>query len=461
MGPAHDHAAEPGRDTGPRPAHVPSPAGHAVHRPDAHRPLAVATLPALQRAAGNHAVAAMLGAPGVQRQETPAGPPTLDEQYREALRTADQTGDYGEAAMLLNGFSREDITQRLAALDEQQIAYLHLGAVNHPGVGPGSQVAQMTGPGAPRASTAGPVSSQAPGAPAPAPAGARTGLTPEAIAAMSATDRLVEAFQRARIPAAMRERILAVMTPEALVAAVVSFVVAFAVSQLTPVGWAADFALALTVVFVGMSLVRAAEHLIAFAEARNATTEEQLDHAGQEFARAVAEIGVDAVLFLITRKMAPAAGAGGAPPPPAGGVVLVTTQGQLVVVAVDAVPVAIASQAGIAGGALMSAAAGGGGGGEDDDFDDFDPEADYWERKFRGSRQKELPKRTRISDANKQELQESGWLRSRMPSVERRRQFMDWLEERHHWREGIEHGHVKPGSPGAEEALREFLLDNP
>ena len=133
------------------------------------------------------------------------------------------------------------------------------------------------------------------------------------------------------------------MTPEALVAAVVSFVVAFAVSQLTPVGWAADFALALTVVFVGMSLVRAAEHLIAFAEARNATTEEQLDHAGQEFARAVAEIGVDAVLFLITRKMAPAAG--GAPPPPAGGVVLVTTQGQLVVVAVDAVPVAIASQA--------------------------------------------------------------------------------------------------------------------
>ncbi|GLY94015.1 hypothetical protein [Actinoplanes sp. NBRC 103695] len=184
------------------------------------------------------------------------------------------------------------------------------------------------------------------------------------VAAMSPTERLVEAFQRAPIAAAVRERILSVLSPEALVAALLSFAAVFAISQLTPVGWAADLVLALSVVFVGAGLLRAAQHLVAFAGASSATSEEELDQAGQEFADAVAEIGVDAVLLLLTRKIGPSGPSGGAPPA-AGPVVLMEKGGTLAVVAVNTVPAQVAAQAGIGTGALMSTASGGGGGGSD------------------------------------------------------------------------------------------------
>jgi hypothetical protein len=263
---------------------------------------------------------------------------------------------------------------------------------------------------------------------------------------MSGTERLVEAFNRARINEAVRARILAAFTPETFVAAVLSFAVAFAVSQLTPVGWAADFALAMTIVFVGTALLRATQHLVAFADARNATSEEDLDRAGQHFAEAVAEIEIDTILLLLTRAFAPAAGAGGAPPPPAG-VVIAVRGGQLAVVAVDMVPVAVATQAGIAGGALMSAASGGGGGRDDD----------YWEDTY-GEDEPPL-RQTRISDGNKQELEDTGWLRRLLPDAARRREFMEWLQRGHEI--GEEHVHLRPGSPEAEQAVQEFLLENP
>ncbi|MFG1607897.1 hypothetical protein [Actinoplanes sp. NPDC049265] len=199
--------------------------------------------------------------------------------------------------------------------------------------------------------------------PAPVVASERRPLSPEAIAALSPADRLVAAFERAPIAAAVRARILAVLSPEALVAALLSFAAVFAISQLTPVGWAADLALALSVVFVGAGLIRAAQHLVAFADARSAATEEQLVQAGKEFADAIAEIGVDAVLLLLTRKLGPSGPSGGAPPA-AGPVVLMQRGGALAVVAVNTVPAQIAAQAGIAGGALMSTASGGGGGGD-------------------------------------------------------------------------------------------------
>jgi hypothetical protein len=60
----------------------------------------------------------------------------------------------------------------------------------------------------------------------------------------------------------------------------------------------------------------------------------------------------------------------------------------------------------------------------------------------------------RISDANKAELQESGWLKERLKDPENRRQFMDWLEDRHK----VEaHEHVSPGSPRANALLDEWL----
>lgn len=212
--------------------------------------------------------------------------------------------------------------------------------------------------------------------PGPPTAAPPARLTPEAIAVMSPSDRMVVAFRRAPIAPAVRDRILAVLTPQALVAALVSFAAVFAVAQLTPVGWAADLALVLTAVFAGAGLIRAAQHLVAFAEARSATSEEHLDRAGEEFADAVAEIGVDTVLLLLTRKLGPAGPPGGAPPA-AGPVVLMERGGALAVVAVNTVPAQIASQAGIAAGALMSTASGegGGGGGSDKPTGDREPTA--------------------------------------------------------------------------------------
>ncbi|UUZ68711.1 DUF4157 domain-containing protein [Polaromonas sp. P2-4] len=76
--------------------------------------------------------------------------PTLDRLYNTAVQAARQTGNWQDAAEKLNGFNREDIQNRLAQLSLDEIAYLHLGALDNPRVGLDSQVAQLTKPGAPR-----------------------------------------------------------------------------------------------------------------------------------------------------------------------------------------------------------------------------------------------------------------------------------------------------------------------
>ncbi|WP_258725113.1 hypothetical protein [Cellulomonas sp. NS3] len=400
----------------------------------------------LQRSAGNGAVSRLVAAHSVVQRQDVDSAGTLDERYQSALRSADSTGDYRTAAELLNGFSRDDIASRLAALTDEQVSYLHLGATGNPNVGPGSQVAQLTAPGEPRASTVGPTSSTGTTSAGPAQGSvpAATGLTPEQIAAMTPTERMIEAFARARIDTALRERLLQVFTPETFVVAVVSFLIAFGASQVTPVGWAADVAILLTVVFTGVALLRAIDHLMGFAAARNATTEADLDAAGMEFSHAVAGLSVDALILLLTRRIAPAAGGGG-PPPALSGFVFAGRNGELVMIAVDTVPVAVAGEVGIASGGLMSMSGRGGrrGGGHDDDHDEYE----------------DMPRRTRISDGNKSELQESGWLRGRLPDVERRREFMEWLQRGHEI--GEPHQHLRPGSREAEAALRDFLLENP
>ena len=65
-----------------------------------------------------------------------------------------------------------------------------------------------------------------------------------------------------------------------------------------------------------------------------------------------------------------------------------------------------------------------------------------------------LPKEKRISDANKAELQESGWLRERLPNQGDGIEFMKWLERGH--KEGEAHEHLRPGSSQALEKLREW-----
>ena len=63
----------------------------------------------------------------------------LDQQYQQAV----ESGDWVNAARILNGFQRSDISTRLGKLKPDQIASLHQAALQI--VGADSQLAQMTG----------------------------------------------------------------------------------------------------------------------------------------------------------------------------------------------------------------------------------------------------------------------------------------------------------------------------
>lgn len=444
-----------------KPGQAPSSRGSATPLPRPYlRPASLETrlpLPAavmaLQRSAGNRAVSAVLTGTSVvlQRDDPPGStsPESLDSRYRAALASGDQTGNYRTAAELLNGFSRSDILSRLATLTDEQVSYLHIGSVGNPAVGPDSQVAQLTAPGTPRASTLGPANSAGPAPTRAAPTGEAAVSADAAIVAMSAPDRLAEAFRRSDIDSAVRARVLAILTPEAFAAAVIGFAVGFALSQLTPVGWAADVALAFTALFIGTALVRAANHLIGFAAARNATTSREIDVAGHEFAAAVAEIEIDTILFLLTHTMGGSAGAGPAAGGGSGQVMLATAGGgRLVVVAAETVPIAVSGQVGaVAAGTGALAMSG----------TPRDP--DYWEDTYGDDPRGQGPRNQRISDGNKAELENSGWLRRVLPDAERRRDFMEWLQRRHE--QGEAHVHLRPGSPEAQQAVNEFNLENP
>lgn len=206
---------------------------------------------------------------------------------------------------------------------------------------------------------------------APAPDGTPRPPPPACdIAAMTPTDKLIEAYHRAKINDAVRAKVDSLLTPEALVLAIISFAVAFLASQFTPVGWAADIALGLTALFVSTALFSAIDHLINFAAARNATSCEQLDAAGAEFAAAVAEIEIDAIILLLTHGIG--GGEGGAPlegPAPAFVRLGVTTTGRVLPVAAETIPATVSvTTAAVIGakaapitGPLLSVAAGPGG----------------------------------------------------------------------------------------------------
>lgn len=276
---------------------------------------------------------------GIVRRQL--APPSLATRYATALADARETGIYGPAMLLLNGFSRADILTRSVALGDPELARMHFAAVNEPGVGPDSQVAELTNPARPRASTL------EPAAPRPVPAATAPARAPAAaprdpIAAMTATERVLEAYRRADIGQALREHIESMITPQALVLAILAFAAVFLLSMLTPVGWAAGLTLALTGIFIGMALYRAIQHLVAFADARNATTAAQLDEAGHHFAAAVAEISIDVLILLITRGMRAGPGAAGPPAAPVAEAVRVAMRGDgtMALVPAFAIPVA-------------------------------------------------------------------------------------------------------------------------
>jgi hypothetical protein len=172
-------------------------------------------------------------------------------------------------------------------------------------------------------------------------------MASKSVSEMTGVEKLVEAYNRANIKASEREKLASLVTPEALAIAFISFVLTFIAAQLTPVGWTADIGIALTGIFIGSSLFAAMEHLIKFADARNAIADEQLDQAGAEFAAAVAEIEIDAIILIVTHGVG--GGSKGGTPfkgSSSARVVLGTTeQGFVVPVLVETVPAQAISRA--------------------------------------------------------------------------------------------------------------------
>ncbi|GIH08215.1 hypothetical protein Rhe02_62820 [Rhizocola hellebori] len=315
-------------------------------------------------------------------------PGKLDREYRAALATARQTGYWQDAAEKLNGMNHEAIQSRLAELTDKEVTFMHQGALDNPRVGGGSNIAKLSAAGVPRASTIAP-------APAPKPAVVNTAkpnlaqpMSDDVVRGLSGTDKLLAAYERAKIANATVKEIEQLISPQALVMALATMVGIWLLNQWNPGGWAADIGIGITALFVGMVLFDAIKHLIAFADAVNAKNEADLQLCGQHFAKAIAEIGVQTLVLIITHSMK--SKAGGNPPPGAtpyeaapvkGWADMVTPQGKIIRMPVTSVPVKaitpatvispeLALELGVKGStALMSVATGpkgtpsGGGGG--------------------------------------------------------------------------------------------------
>lgn len=179
-------------------------------------------------------------------------------------------------------------------------------------------------------------------APADTPAPGPVAGSGKAILDMTGTEKLSAAYDKAHIKDEVRKQIADLVKPEALFVALVSFATVYLISQATPVGWAADLGVLVTAVFIGSVLFDAIKHLLAFADAVNATSDKELQAAGDAFAAAIVEIGIQTIILLATHK------AGGGPegtaplkgPTPAKFADLVTNEGVVVRVPVDSLPAA-------------------------------------------------------------------------------------------------------------------------
>ncbi|MFJ3902881.1 hypothetical protein [Streptomyces sp. NPDC090025] len=392
--------------------------------------------------AGNRAVEGHLARGG-----GPLGPvqslttASLDARYRAALATARTTGEWGRVAELLNGFSPDDIKLRLSALTPEEIGYLRGAALGHVGVGPDSQLARLTAPDGKDGKDGG--------------QDGKTGSTQESssgerrelgLAAMTGWQRVALAYERASVLNSAIAQLRSMITPEALAKAIIAFAVTTLALALTPVGWTAGIVLGLTALFLASSVLKATNHLIGFAAARNATTEPEIDAAAKEFGDGVAALGIDAIMFLVFRRATrglggPGAGAAPPPGPPAPGMVMlgIGGGGEAVAVAAETIPATVVRGAQLGGAATLGyleARGRGGGGGQDPRY-----------KETNRDRRKQLEpdqRKQRISDGSKLELEDSPQLRARMPAAQRRRAFMNWLLKNHE--AAYVHEHVRPGS---------------
>ena len=126
------------------------------------------------------------------------------------------------------------------------------------------------------------------------------------VSELTPTEKLTEAVIRAAIalPGETGEKIRAILTP-AYLASTVAVLGIYGASHAVGVGQVADVGmLIIGGVYLGKNVFSVINDLIGFAGAIDATTEEELDKAGQHLASAISTVGVNTVVALLTKKAA-------------------------------------------------------------------------------------------------------------------------------------------------------------
>ena len=123
---------------------------------------------------------------------------------------------------------------------------------------------------------------------------------------LNQVDKLVEAVNRAvkYFPGEVGEEIKVLFSPANLAMMMGVFAV-YAAASFTGFSQGLTFAMGIAgLVFFGLDVVAILGDLAGFAGAVNANTEQELDEAGEHLASLVAKIGVDALMTLVTGKIA-------------------------------------------------------------------------------------------------------------------------------------------------------------
>ena len=123
---------------------------------------------------------------------------------------------------------------------------------------------------------------------------------------LTSVEKLTEAVSRSGqyLSEEVAEELRALFSPATL-ATMVGVFAAYIAAHATGIGQAMDIGMLIAGgIFFGLDAFAIFKDIAGFAGAVNATTEEELDDAGQHLASAVAKIGVDALWTLLTKKVA-------------------------------------------------------------------------------------------------------------------------------------------------------------
>ena len=126
------------------------------------------------------------------------------------------------------------------------------------------------------------------------------------IADLSSVEKLLKAVEASAkyLPGEVAEEIKAIFTPATL-ATIVGVLGVYIAAHATGIGQAFDIGMLIAGgIFFGLDAFSIFKDIAGFANAINATTEEELEEAGEHLASAIAKIGVDAVMTLLTKKVA-------------------------------------------------------------------------------------------------------------------------------------------------------------